>query len=71
MRVKLSIYVTYDEDHIESNQDAIEMYYRMRQQLHDAAEHLYDNGLLTGDADITISECTHEVILLPQEGESQ
>ncbi len=60
MRVKLTLYIEYDGGD----------FYEIRQQLHDAAEHLYDNGLLSfDDEDIAISECTHEVTLLSTEGE--
>lgn len=33
----------------------------LREQLNRAAEHLLDNGLLTGSLDAEVHECTHEV----------
>ena len=55
MRVELRLYIDYDSGDFED----------IRMQLYDAAEHLYDNGLLTGnDTDITITGCTHSVTLV-------
>ena len=52
MRVELRLYIDYDSGDFED----------IRMQLYDAAEHLYDNGLLTGnDTDITITGCAHNV----------
>lgn len=59
MRVKLVVYIEYGSG----------SFYDICQQLYDAAEHLYDNGLLHGDnPDITVNECSHEVTLLSKEG---
>lgn len=58
MKVQLNLVIDYDNGDFDD----------IEQQLYLAAEHLYDNGLLSGNGDITISSCTHEVLLL--EGES-
>lgn len=58
MRVELTLYIDYDSG----------SFVDIRQHLYDAAEHLYDSGLLSGnDPDIEISSCTHEVTLRGQE----
>lgn len=55
MRVELTLYIDYDSGDFED----------IKQNLYDAAEHLYDNGLLSGnDPDIEISGCTHAVTLI-------
>jgi hypothetical protein len=55
MKVEFTLYIDYDSGDFED----------IRMQLYDAAEHLYDNGLLTGnDTDITITGCTHSVTLV-------
>jgi hypothetical protein len=55
MMVELTLLIDYD-----SGDEG-----EIKRLLCDAAEHLYDNGLLSGnDPDITISGCTHSVALL-------
>lgn len=55
MRVELTPYIDYDSGDFGD----------IRQHLYDAAEHLYDNGLLTGnDPDITVKDCVHDVKLV-------
>jgi hypothetical protein len=61
MRVELRLYIDYDSGDFED----------IRMQLYDAAEHLYDNGLLSGnDPDIEISSCTHSVTLVHPDREA-
>ena len=63
MKVRLDMIIEYEG----VKQDQID-FYEVEQQLCSAAEHLYDNGLLSGNYDFAVSSCTHEVTLL-DEGE--
>lgn len=61
MRVELTLYIDYDSG----------SFVDIRQHLYDAAEHLYDSGLLSGnDSDIEISSCTHAVTLVHPDRDS-
>jgi len=54
MTITLKLFVEYS-----STQHAEELC----QQLHRAAEHLLDNGLLTGNIEAEVVECTHETTI--------
>ena len=55
MRVELTLYIDYDSGDFDD----------IEQQLYFAAEHLYDNGLLSGNGpSISIESCTHSVTLV-------
>ncbi len=55
MKVELTLCIDYDNGEFDD----------IEQQLYYAAEHLYDNGLLSGnDPVIEISGCTHAVTLV-------
>jgi len=61
MRVELTLYIDYDSGDVGE----------IKRHLYDAAEHLYDNGLLSGnDPDITINGCTHSVTLVHPDREA-
>jgi hypothetical protein len=53
MKLELNIHVTYKTNGVLAC-DLVEL-------LEQAAEHLLDNGLLTGETDAEVSDCTHEV----------
>lgn len=59
MKVRLDIVIEY----------AHERFLDAEQTLCDAAEHLYDNGLLSGewDNEDAVVECTHKVTLLEED----
>ena len=54
MKVKLDLIIDYESGDFEDIRDT----------LHMAAEHLYDECLLSSGADCFIKSCTHEVTLL-------
>ncbi len=54
MKVKLDIIIDCDGGDFDD----------IRENLYRAAEHLYDEGLLSSDAECFIASCTHEVTLL-------
>lgn len=56
MKVKLEIVINYDMNGCSFEQ--------VRDMLYSAAEHLSDNGLLSGHLDAEVNECTHSVVQL-------
>ena len=57
MKVKLDLIIDFESGDFEDFED-------IRETPHMAAEHLYDERLLSSGADCFIKSCTHEVALL-------
>lgn len=59
MKVKLDMIIEYEDE----DGDALPASYfpHVHEVLCDAAEHLYDNGLLSKSSEIYVRSCTHKV----------
>ncbi len=64
MRVKLDLIIEYEDEEGEPLPKWHFPY--VHELLCEAAEHLYDNGLLSGSYDMQIKSCTHLVTLLEE-----
>ena len=65
MKVKLDLIIEYEDE----DGDALPASYfpHVHEVLCDAAEHLYDNGLLSNSSEVYVRSCTHNVTLLEDE----
>lgn len=65
MRVKLDLIIEYEDE--DGDAPPVSHFPHVHEMLCDAAEHLYDNGLLSNGSGVYVRSCTHNVTLLEEE----
>lgn len=65
MKVKLDMIIEYEDEDGDALPDS--HFQHVHELLCGAAEHLYDNGLLSNGSEVYVRSCTHNVTLLEEE----